>query len=1191
MPTLSELVEKCKRYLEQGYFGIEGKPETLTRQFLFEPFLKTLGWSDDPADQFYYVREFSGGMERKWEDYVLLKGDRPLVFVETKPLFDDKLLSTRNVNELLNYMKEFNRKNRSGHRVDWGVLTNFKEIHFFYVSGNKPFFTCKCPDYMENTGTLKELISVEGVKSDGIDRFFAESSKEELGDTFLDDLKKWRLILANGLYELNRDLKIEEIEEASQKILDRLIFIRMLETLGILPYNWLRNIFLRWQEGLVGLNQPFSKVLRDNFLTIEDIFDTELFIRTPYDNLEIGDEYLVELIKVQGPAHSLVYKKIGFAGQQTLDDRGIYGYNFKTLTIDVMGSAYERYLAHQISFEKEFVVIKETEQLRKKEGIYYTPPYVVDYIVKKTVKPIVKAIFEEAHVSIKDGLYKEAFLTIQRISSIKVLDPACGSGSFLIKVFDAIADFYKRYNNLIDELYRRQLKKSGLANSILGKSLKIESIGERILLDNIYGVDLDPQAVEITKLNLWLKMLSLNPMSYRPIIGKRQRKLLPSLVTNIKQGNSLFSGFEKATEIDHSKLEQIAKLRQRLHRQIIFMGPTVNQKNRDQDKRKTELKKLLNQEKEIRCELASIADENLKEVFNSKEGYFMGLNGPPFNWEVEFPEVFFRNNPGFEVILGNPPHGAELSKQERNYIEKNYDTGKGYKNTAFLFLERSLSKLKKDGKLGLVIPKSLTFAQKWGKVRRFLVDGLSLQEIADISKAFKGVLLEQVVVIVGKNCRTQPTFRGHYLDAIGESKFNEIPFDLCIEIDAFPIHADQKSRSIYYKMKSMSSKTLGEISTTFRGFPLQSQLKETRGSQDEEVLIGDDIRRYSFRDPIKFLPTTFLTKEKADMMRKVKIISQRIVAHVTRPSDHIIITSTLDERGFMNVDTVENTIIEDNEYGTKDVLALINSRLIGWFTYIFIFNKAIRTMDFDDYYVSKIPLAKDLRKMGDTLSKFVSDMLVLCRQKHRLISMFKNLLGNLNMTRKKKLSFYFSSARTAELHGINLSETSTINADKTGTIERYYIKLDGNFVVIKADVKEQEATLDIIKLKFNDLVLRDFFYMTLRDYEGVRNYKKPRKLYETTVADMLVPCYSGSNLIEGNPKAIQQIMDTLQKETEKIRREFSGSPVLTGNLAEIDQKTTEIDDAIDEKIYQIYGLSQEEISFIKEKTVSLTRAT
>lgn len=90
---------------------------------------------------------------------------------------------------------------------------------------------------------------------------------------------------------------------------------------------------------------------------------------------------------------------------------------------------------------------------------------------------------------------------------------------------------------------------------------------------------------------------------------------------------------------------------------------------------------------------------------------------------------------------------------------------------------------------------------------------------------------------------------------------------------------------------------------------------------------------------------------------------------------------------------------------------------------------------------------------------------------------------------------------------------------------------------------------------------------------------------------MLVPCYSGSNLIEDNPKAIQQIMDTLQKETEKIRREFSGSPVLTANLAEIDQKTTEIDDAIDEKIYQIYGLSQEEISFIKEKTVSLTRAT
>lgn len=1191
MSELTELIEKAERYFQQCHFNVEGKPETLTRQFLFEPFLKMLGWSDDPADQFYYVREFSGGMNRKWEDYVILREDRPLIFVETKSLFDDKLLSKRNVNELLDYMKEFNRKNRSGHRIDWGVLTNFKETHLFYVSHNKPFFSSKCSEYAKEIVVLRELISVDGIKNEGIDRFFAEASKEEMGDSFLDDLKKWRLILANGLYESNMNLTINEIKEVSQRILDRLIFIRMLETLGILPYNWLRNIFLRWREGVIGLNQVFSKVLRDNFLIIEDLYDTELFRPDPYDQLKIGDEYLTELMKVQGPAHPHVYKKIGGSGQQTLDDKGIYGYNFKTLTIDVMGSAYERYLAHQITIKNELVVIKETKKLRKKEGIYYTPPYVVDYIVKRTTKPIIEGIFEEAQALINDGQFNEAYSKIQEISSVKVLDPACGSGSFLIKVFDVVAQFYKRYNELVDDAYRRQLRENGLLTSAFGSDLKIKSIGERILLENIYGIDLDPQAVEITKLNLWIKMLSLRPASYRPTIGERQRKLLPSLVTNIKRGNSLFSGFEKASHLDLSKLEQIMELRHRLKGQILRMSPEGEQKNNDE--LEVEFERLLTQEKKIRFALANVANESLKETFDSKEGRFIGLEGHAFNWEIEFPEVFLRENEGFDVILGNPPHGAELSEQERNHIEQNYETGEGYKNTAFLFIERSLSKLGNGEKIGLVIPKSLTFAQKWGKVRDCLLDNFYLEEIVDISKAFKGVLLEQVVVIVSKNRALAHTLRSCYLDAASkdELEFNEVPFDFCREVEAFPMYADEKSRAIFYKMKQVSE-PLGDISRTFRGFPLQSKLKEERGTQDKEMLKGDDIRRYSFQAPRKFLPAILLEgkKEKADLMRNVKIVSQRIIAHVTRPVDHIILMSVLDEDGLINVDTVENTIIADTNYSPKHILGLINSRLIGWFAYVFIFNKAIRTMDFDEYYVDKIPVTRTLRGPENALSRYVDDMLVLCRQKHCLISMFKNLLANLDITRREKLSFYFSSPRTAELHGISLSGTSRISSDKTGIIERYHVELDGDSVVASVDTKEQEGRLEIIRLRFDDPVMRDFFYIILKDYDRVTTYKKSRNLYET-VAEMLVPRYAKSNLIEDNPKTIKQAMDTLQKEFEKIKHQFSGSPVATANLTEIDQKITKIDSAIDEKIFQLYGLSEDDVAFIKEMTTSLTRAT
>jgi len=1032
------------------------------------------------------------------------------------------------------------------------------------------------------------LLSVDGMKSEGIDRFFAESSKEELGDRFLDDLKKWRLILANGLYESNKGLTINEIKEASQRILDRLIFIRMLETLGILPYNWLRNVFLRWQEGLIGLNQPFSKVLRSNFLAIEDIYDTELFLSTSYDALEIGDEFIEELIKVQGPAHSTIYKKIGFAGQQSLDDRGVYGYNFKTLTLDIMGSAYERYLAHQISVEGERVCIREAEKLRKKEGIYYTPPYVVDYVVEKTVKPVVQAIFEEARKLVDNNRIKEALSTIQRISSIRVLDPACGSGSFLIKVFDVFAEFYEKYNRLIEESFRRQIKKNGLADALLVGNLKIEPIGERILLDNIYGIDLDPQAVEIAKLNLWLKMLSLDPLAYKPTIGKRERKLLPSLVTNVKQGNSLFSGFEKNANLDSSKLEEVTRLRQRLHEHILGMGPMGKQTAKQQEQMKAEFGELLKREQEVRCELTAVANENIKESFPPGEATFSGLNGPRFNWEIEFPEAFQRDIPGFDIVLGNPPHGGALTAQEREHIEQNYSTGKGYKNTAFLFLERSISKLRKGGRLGYVIPKSLTFAQEWSKVRSFLIDNFSIHEIADISKAFKGVLLEQIVIVVSNIPRTQPTFRGSYLgSSFGErAEVNEIPFELCMEIDAFPIYATEKSISIYEKIRQNSIR-LGNISRTFRGLPLQSQLKKEKGSGDEEVLIGDDIGRYCSPVPRRSLPSSSLEKQKVDLMRKVKIISQRIVAHVIRPIDHIIIMSTLDETGFADVDTVENTIVENEEYDPKHILALINSRLIGWFAYVFVYNKAVRTMDFDGYYVNKVPVAVKLSETDNALSNLVSSMLTLSRQRRRLASMFKNLLSNLNLTKKDKLDFVLSSPRTAELHGVILSGTSRIDPNETGTIQRYYIRLDGNCVVVSADVLERENTLEIIRLKFENSVFRDFFYMALRDYDGVRSFSKSQNLYDGTVTTMTVPRFASSNLTEDNSETIKLLMSTLEKEFEKAKLEFRGSPIPEPDLGRVDQKIREIDTLIDENIFRLYGLSEEETGLIKKETVSL----
>jgi hypothetical protein len=201
--------------------------------------------------------------------------------------------------------------------------------------------------------------------------------------------------------------------------------------------------------------------------------------------------------------------------------------------------------------------------------------------------------------------------------------------------------------------------------------------------------------------------------------------------------------------------------------------------------------------------------------------------------------------------------------------------------------------------------------------------------------------------------------------------------------------------------------------------------------------------------------------------------------------------------------------------------------------------------------------------------------------------MFRNLLANLNMSRKERLDFVFSSPRIAELHGISLSGTSRIDPNETGTIQRFYIRLEGDCLVVSADVLEQRTKLEIIRLKFENALFRDYFYMALRDYDGTRNFSKSQKLYDATVTTMIVPRFSKSNLIEDNAKTIRVLMNTLEKEFEKVKHQFCGSPVPKADLAETDRKIRETDAAIDERIFWIYGLSKDEIALVERETVPL----
>jgi hypothetical protein len=223
---------------------------------------------------------------------------------------------------------------------------------------------------------------------------------------------------------------------------------------------------------------------------------------------------------------------------------------------DVMGAVYERFLAHKLDHKGGRIVIEDTDELRKKEGIYYTPRYIVDYIVAHTVGEKIKPILTEALSLLAYKNPKGARSKIGELAQIKVLDAAMGSGSFLLRAFDAFVDAYHQYNAECVKL-TQQGRQSAMTLFDAPQDIAetVEKIGIRVVTENIFGVDLDEQAVEIAKLNLWTRVMATERDSIREFLRFSQtaRKItqqqLPTLANNLKCGNSLI---DDATVVGHT---------------------------------------------------------------------------------------------------------------------------------------------------------------------------------------------------------------------------------------------------------------------------------------------------------------------------------------------------------------------------------------------------------------------------------------------------------------------------------------------------------------------------------------------------------------------------------------------------------------------------------------------------------------
>ncbi len=506
--------------------------ETAARQELIDPFFAALGWDirneRRVAPQYReVVTEESLEVEgyRKVPDYVFRVGPSPKFFVEAK-----KPAVSIEDNPAPAYQL---RRYAWTAKLPLSILTNFREFAV-YDCRIRPYDTDKtsaariryytCEQYADRWEEIAGLFSRDAVWSGTFDRFaHAETGKRGTGtvdEEFLREIESWRDILARNIALRNPDLAVEALNVAVQRTVDRLVFLRICEDRGIEEYGQLQGLLSR--EGVY-------RALCEIFYRADHRYNSGLFhFQKEPDRQEPPDELTLRLHVDDKPLKDII-RNLYFPASP---------YEFSVLPADVLGQVYEQFLGKVIRLTPAHQTkVEDKPEVRKAGGVYYTPTFIVEYIVKHTVGQLLEG-------KSPGDIAGDRSPT----RCLRIMDPACGSGSFLLGAYEYLLTWYRDwYVNDGPEKWASG-KTARLIRLYNGDWRLTVSERKRILLTHIFGVDIDPQAVEVSKLSLLLKVLegeNERSLAHQmELIGER---VLPDLGRNIQCGNSLI-GPEYFTE-------------------------------------------------------------------------------------------------------------------------------------------------------------------------------------------------------------------------------------------------------------------------------------------------------------------------------------------------------------------------------------------------------------------------------------------------------------------------------------------------------------------------------------------------------------------------------------------------------------------------------------------------------------------
>ena len=499
-----EIEKLVQRFDEQKESYKKNYNEAQTRGDFINPLWKALNW--DVYNESGYAEGFREVIledslkmrgTTKHPDYSFRLGNgTPLFFLEAKKPSTD----IKNDKDIAHQIRRYGWN--AGMSIS--IVTNFEEFAV-YDCTIKPRPTDKASigrieyihysKYISEFDFIWDTFNKENVLRGSLDKYIQSNKSKKRTITvdkdFLTSLDKWRIKIATNIACCNKGISEDKLNFIVQQLIDRIIFLRIAEDRNIEPYETLKTHIKKGN---------YYKNLFKQFEYTDGKYNSGLFDfkkDTISKNIKIDNKIIQTIID------ELYYPKSP--------------YEFSVISVEILGKAYEQFLGKQILLSKSGNIrITEKPEVRKAGGVYYTPQYIVNYIVENSIGKLIEN------------------KTPKEVGNIKIVDPACGSGSFLIGAYQYLLNWHKDY-------YTKNNKPSkGNKNNPLTPEGELATAEKkRILLNNIYGVDLDSNAVEVTKLSLLLKCMEGETQASITQLGLFNERVLPTLDENIKNGNSL----------------------------------------------------------------------------------------------------------------------------------------------------------------------------------------------------------------------------------------------------------------------------------------------------------------------------------------------------------------------------------------------------------------------------------------------------------------------------------------------------------------------------------------------------------------------------------------------------------------------------------------------------------------------------